>query len=178
MMGIMSFFRRFLRRQDGAAVAEVAILFPLITWPFFTTMEAGVMQMQRIMFERAIDIVARDIRLGNPNLTTFSDIKDAVCDEAFIIPACKRDLMLEMTPVEVSDFTAPTTNVTCVDRSEDVNVPDAESFKQGSINQMMMMRFCILYDPLLPGTGIGARMDHQPGGGIAMVSTTFFVNEP
>lgn len=177
-MNVMSFFRSFLRRQGRAAIAEVVILFPLITWPFFTTMEAGLMQMQRIMFERAIDVTAREIRLGKMGAPTFTDIKNAVCEEALIIPYCKRDLMLEMKPIDVSTFQAPTQETKCVDRSQNVNVPDVESFKRGSMNQMMMMRFCILYDPLLPGVGIGAGMDRQPGGGVAMVSSTFFVNEP
>ena len=185
MMTIMSIFRRFMRRENGAAAAEVAILFPLITWPFFVTMEAGFMQMRRIMFERAVDVVARDIRLGDKALVghvdgdpnaQFKAIRQRVCDEALVLPDCMADLMLEMTPVDVATFQPPAENAQCVNRSEQINEPT--KLTVGSMNQMMMMRFCVLYDPILPGAGIGARMQQVAGGGVAIVSTTFFVNEP
>ena len=175
-MSVMSFFRRFMRRQDGAAAAEVALLFPLITWPFFLCMEAGFMQMRRVMMERAIDVVARDIRLGKPGLDTADRIKAAVCDQALVLPTCMSDLMLEMTPVQVENFQPPSESATCVDRSKDAQ--PKTTFKPGTINEMMMMRFCILYDPILPGAGIGARMEQVNGGGVAIIASTFFVNEP
>ncbi|SPJ23981.1 TadE/TadG family type IV pilus assembly protein [Palleronia abyssalis] len=168
---------RFLRRDDGAATVEIVLLFPLIMWPFFMAMESGMMQMRRVMFERAVDVVARDIRLGDPTLQSFDAIRAAVCDETLVIPNCLSDLYLEMYPVPVANFAAPTESTKCRDRAEDVQ--PALTVRPGGRNELMMMRFCVLYDPILPGAGVGAQMDVNTGGrGVAMIAETFFVNEP
>lgn len=168
--------QRFLRRENGSAAAEVAILFPLLVWPFMMTMEAGFMQMRRVMFERAIDVVARELRMGSPDLDTPEKIKAAICDATLVMADCRADLMLEMRRVEVRNFTPPASGTRCVDREEEVN--PVLNFTPGQANEMMMMRFCVLHDPILPGTGIGAGLERQPGGGVAIVASTFFVNEP
>lgn len=175
-MTLLSRLRRFLRATDGTASVEVVILFPLMLWPFLTGMEAGIMQMRRVMFEHAVDVVARDVRMGKSGFGTAAEIRAAVCDRAGIIPDCANNLMLELAPVQVEGFTATESAVTC--RNRDQEVQPATTFNPGSQNELMFMRFCVLYDPIFPGVGIGARLDQVEGGGVAMVTETFFVNEP
>lgn len=175
-MKVLSRLRRFLCATDGTASVEIVVLFPLMLWPFLTGMEAGIMQMRRVMFEHAVDVVARDVRMGLPTVGTAADIRAAVCDRAIVIPDCDADLMLELSAVEVEGYTAQETAVTC--RNRDLEVQPATSFNPGSQNELMLMRFCVLYDPIFPGVGIGARLDRVEGGGVAMVTETFFVNEP
>lgn len=175
-MTLMSRLRRFLRATDGTASVEVVLLFPLMLWPFLTGMEAGIMQMRRVMFEYAVDVVARDVRMGISGFGTAAEIRAAVCDRAGIIPDCANNLMLELAPVQVEGFTATESAATC--RNRDQEVQPATTFNPGSQNELMFMRFCVLYDPIFPGVGIGARLDQVEGGGVAMVTKTFFVNEP
>ncbi len=169
-------FRQFLQDCRGSATVEMALMFPLILWPFLTGMEAGSMQLRRVMLERAIDEVGRDLRLGYAGLDTPDKLKAAVCREALVLPGCADNMMLEMTVVDPATFTPPATRPTCIDRSE--KVQPVLSYRRGGKNDMMMLRFCILYDPILPGTGIGAGMIRPGKGGVPIFATTFYVNEP
>ncbi|SFG15671.1 Flp pilus assembly protein TadG [Palleronia marisminoris] len=175
-MRLLSRLCTFLRAADGAASVEIVVLFPLMLWPFLTGMEAGVMQMRRVMFEYAVDVVARDVRMGISGYGTAAEIRAAVCETATVIPDCESDLMLDLSRVDLGSFTASEGAVTC--RNRDLEVQPATTFKPGTQNELMLMRFCVLYDPIFPGVGIGARMDQVSGGGVAMVTETFFVNEP
>ncbi|WOI57054.1 pilus assembly protein [Palleronia sp. LCG004] len=166
----------FLGREDGTGTVEFVILFPLILWPFLITMEASFIQMRQAMLDRATDIVVRDLRLGTPELRDPETLKAALCDRILIMPDCRTDLMLAMEPQVIGDFAPPDGRVRCVDRTEEI--APATNFQVGGTNEMMMLRFCVLHDPILPNIGLGKILPREPGGGFALVSATFFVVEP
>lgn len=171
----MNKLRRFLRREDGAATVELALFFPILIWPFMMAAETGFLQMRQAMLERAMDIVVRDLRMGREELSSTGAVKTAVCERIAIMPHCERDLLLEMLPVTVTGFQPPSDPPRCVDRSEEV--APVTTFTRGSGNDLMLMRFCILHDPIFPGIGLGKQLDND-GAGHAMIARTFFVNEP
>ncbi|MBJ3761816.1 pilus assembly protein [Maribius pontilimi] len=173
---MIGFLKKFLRREDGYATAEVALLFPAVLWPFMLAMETGLIQIRQVMLERAMDVVVRDLRLGNPDLDTGEKLKAALCAEVLIMGDCERDIMLEMGPVQVADFEGPTTRQACADRQKEVN--PVTNYTPGATNEMMLLRFCILHDPILPAVGLGKILPREAGGGFALTASTFFVNEP
>lgn len=175
MTRLLTSLRRFFRRETGTASIEVALMFPVVIVPFMMGMESGFMQLRRVMFERAVDLTVRDLRLGEPGLNTAADLKSAVCDSVVVFPKCDSDIMLEMTVVDVADFNAPSGRTSCVDRS--LAVQPTLTYNRGTQNEMVMLRFCILHDPILPGTGVGAMLIEENG--VAQIyTTTFYVNEP
>ncbi len=172
----MSRLADFLRREDGTATAEFVILFPLIMWPFLFAVEAGLIQMRQAMLDRATDIVVRELRLGAPDLNDPEALKAALCERLLIMSDCREDLMLEMGPVEIDTFDATRPPSRCVDRTEPIQ--PATDYRLGGTNEMMMLRFCVLHDPIMPSIGLGEMLPREPGGGFALTATTFFVNEP
>ena len=168
--------RSFWRREDGSATAEVVLLFTAMLYPVLLAMETGFIQMRQVMLERAMDVVVRDLRLGDPALEDAETLKQALCDEVLIMPECERDIMLEMGPVQVADFVGPSTRQACADRSQDVN--PVTDYTPGTTNELMMLRFCILHDPIMPTIGLGKVLPREAGGGFALTASTFFVNEP
>jgi len=69
-----------------------------------------------------------------------------------------------------------TNDVTCVDRSADVQ-PVLE-FDSGAANEMMLVRVCAVFDPFFPTTGLAAQMSLDSTGAYALVATSAYVNEP
>ncbi|SEO07971.1 TadE/TadG family type IV pilus assembly protein [Palleronia pelagia] len=173
---IWRLLRRFARREDGYGTAEVALLFPAVLWPFMLAMETGFVQMRQVMMERAMDVVVRDLRLGAAHIDSAEALKQALCAEVLIMGGCMDDLMLEMMPVQVPDYAPPGGRVACVDRSEEFN--PVTTYSPGANNEMMMLRFCLLHDPILPAVGLGKILPRESGGGFALTASTFFVNEP
>ncbi|RVT84544.1 hypothetical protein DXV76_12770 [Rhodobacteraceae bacterium CCMM004] len=167
----------FLRRDtQGTTSVEAALALPPLIFLFMTGAEMGIIQMQQVMMERGMDIVVRDLRLGDQDLRDPIKMKQAVCDEILLAPGCVDDLMLEMGPVDVPQFGYTEGSMACVDRTGQSN--PVISYLAGSDNEMMLMRFCLLYDPVLPSFGLGAVLPKEPGGGYALTASTFFVNEP
>lgn len=173
---MIRFLRSFWRREDGYATAEVVLLFPAILWPFMLAMESGLIQIRQAMVERGMDIVVRELRLGNPNLTDAESLKNALCDEILVVPKCHQDMKLEMGTVQVSKFAYEPGTFRCTDRRE--TPKPVTSFNQGKINEMMVLRFCVLHDPIFPAVGLGKLLPKEPGGGFPLIASTFFVNEP
>ena len=173
---MMRFLRSFWRREDGYATAEVVLLFPAILWPFMMAMESSFIQIRQAMVERAMDVVVRELRLGDPALTDPEALKVRLCEEVLVIPKCRRDIMLEMGAVQVGSFNFEPGRIDCVDRREELN--PVTQYQQGAVNEMMVLRFCILHDPILPAVGLGKLLPQQPGGGFPLIASTFFVNEP
>lgn len=168
--------RSFFRREEGFATAEVAILFPIILWPFMMAMEVSFMQIRQAMLERGMDIVVRDLRLGDPALEDPDALKEAVCSEILVMPDCLDDIHVEMEPVDIHTFNYEGDTLECVDRTQEVN--PVTTYEIGDINEMMLLQFCVLHDPILPGVGVGQALRQVEGGGVPLVASTVFVNEP
>ncbi len=48
----------------------------------------------------------------------------------------------------------------------------------GTSNEMMLIRACVMLDPIFPTTGMGFHLPMDGTGAYALVSSTAFVNEP
>jgi len=169
--------RRFRRAESGTSTVEFALSLPVMITLFLASFDLAVMNIRQLMIGRGLDLAVRDLRLGTwPNLDT-DTLKQAVCDETGgFIPDCVNELMIELVPVPQPGWSLPDPQATCVDR--DAAVQPAVTFNPGAQNEMMIVRACVLVDPIVPGSALALRLQDSPGDGVALVASSGFVNEP
>lgn len=164
------------RRENGNATIEFALLFPAFITLFLVVVETGLLLTRGVMLDRAVDMSMRDLRLGTLNPMTHDNLKDDICINSVIIPNCVDSLLLELRPISTTTWEPLSNDVTCVDRSEDIQ-PVLE-FDPGQSNEMMLVRVCAVFDPFFPTTGLAAQMQLDATGAYALVATSAYVNEP
>lgn len=187
-MSVRNPYRSFRKTEDGNATIEFVILFPAFIFLFLTGFEAGYYMVRNVMLERAVDVVVRDVRLGNSinpngngNVPGHAAIKKRICDEAQIIPDCMRSIKVAMRPVPNQPGAVPAAvggPIQCRDKSAPPGANQDAMYDVGLQNELMIIRVCALSKPLFPTTGIGVGMKVDTKGNYAIVAATAFVNEP
>ncbi len=172
---IFARLRATFGREDGSATVEFVILFPAFMAIFLMTVETGVLMTRGVMPDRALDISMRELRLGSLSPMTTDALKTSICENSVVIPNCENVLMLALAPISTETWAAPT-EVTCVDRSQDVQ--PVLDFTSGGQNQMMIVWACAVFDPFFPTSGLAAQMKLDDTGAYALVAMSAFVNEP
>lgn len=168
--------RRWLRREDGSATVEFAILFPAFIMIFLSSVELGMITLRHAMLERGMDMAVRNIRLGTGTAPQHDQIKAEICEFAGVIPGCKTTLRLEMVPVNLRNAVSVPTDIDCVDTSEEVQ--PVRTFVNGQENELMILRACVKFDPIFPTTGLGKQLRTDGAGQAALVVSSAFVQEP
>ncbi|MCU0906932.1 MAG: pilus assembly protein [Rhodobacteraceae bacterium] len=175
--------RRAARSERGNASVEFVFLFPLFVTLLISAIESGLMTMRYVWLDRALDITVRELRLGllpidDANAQANHDsVKNAICTRGeLLLPDCEDTLHLELIRVDTTTWNVPDPNTTCVDRASAVNPP--LTFQGRAQNEMMIIRACYIVDPLVPDIGLGARFQKDPTGGVALIVSSAFVNEP
>lgn len=167
---------RALRREDGTATVEFVIVFPLFIGILASSIEAGIFMARQVMLERALDLSVRELRLGVMEDPTHATLRDRICAQTTVIPECEGSLLLELRAVNTQTWSGLDDPVTCIDRADDVAPP--VTFNPGSDNEMMVVRACVIADPLFPFTGLGMALPKDSTGGYRISSVSAFVNEP
>lgn len=172
--------RGFLRREDGSATIEFAILVPGFLYLFLSTFELGMVLTRDVMLARGLDMTIREVRLGrfdtvNPG-AMHDELKEAICDYAAILPDCLNQLKLEMQPVDPRAWSMVDAEADCIDRT-DPNSRPATNFVPGVANQLMVLRACFLVDPFFPQLGLG-QYARDSQGYFSLMSMSAFVIEP
>ncbi|MCU0815509.1 MAG: pilus assembly protein [Cypionkella sp.] len=168
--------RAFLRKEEGTVTVEFALLFPVVFFMFIWATELGLIMTKQVMMEHAVDMSMRELRLGRMQNPSSDTLKDEICSRAAILTNCRDTLMIELQPVNTATWAMPATPVSCTDREQPLQ--PVVTFSPGAQNQIMLMRACVLVEPVFPGVGIGAGLEKDPQGGFAMVAASAFVNEP
>jgi len=137
------------------------------------------------MMERSVDIVVRDIRLGNHDGMSHTELKTLICEGGMLVNSvttCVNSMKIWMQPIDTATFDMIAPARDCVDRSEPIDAqedPTADEFAYGSDNEIMLMRICLKEEPMFPTSALGATMiQDESDGNYAIVVTTVFVNEP
>lgn len=169
----------FRRDQRGNATIEFVILFPLLFYILISMGEAGAMMARSVMLERGLDIAVREIRLGIlPNGTDeeiHDHIKAQICDAAFLIGDCERNLLVEIVPLADPNG-VPVGPANCIDRMSEVD--PVLNVTPGTASEIMFVRACIVLDPIFPASGLGALLPVDESGGYSIVTQSAFMNEP
>lgn len=164
------------RRDNGNATIEFALLFPAFITLFMMVVETGVMMTRGVMLDRAVDMSMRDLRLGLLTPMTHDSLKTDICENSVIIPNCEEAILLELRPISTTTWEPLTDDVTCVDRSKEIQ--PVLDFEPGVTNEMMLVRVCALFDPFFPTSGLAAQIKIDETNAYALVAVSAYVNEP
>ncbi len=167
--------RRFARDESAAATVEFVLLIPVVIWVVFSVLESGWLLTQQTMLIRGLNMAVRDLRVGIPPNPTVDTVKNSVCGYSAILRNCET-----LLTVEVAELSNPisSANAACYDRG--TNIAPVVTFIAGSrvVPEIMVMRVCMVVDPLIPGAGLGALLPKDESGGYHLVAYSAFVNEP
>jgi len=169
-------FRRFRKTQDGSATVEFVILVPLVLTMLFTAIDFGVVMLRQVFLDRAVDMAAREVRLGQLQ-GGFNGFRDRICARSFLLPNCQRTIAIEMRPVNTATWAGLNQPARCVNRQQ--NITPALAFVPGAgAQELMLIRVCVAADPFIALTPFVLGMDEMATGGFALVARTAWVNEP
>lgn len=169
--------KSFGKREDGSSTVELVMLLPLYMTMFLMSYEGGRISLNHVMLERGLDLTVRDVRIGQIQDPTHSELKESICSYAAIIPDCINQLQLEMVRMDVRAWDSSLDGaVQCVDRALDVQ--PAVRFTNGENNELMVLQVCSLFDPRVPTSGIGKAIPKESGTAYALVASAAFVMEP
>ncbi len=168
--------RRFGRDQSGVVSFEFVLMAPLYLVVFLSAVEAGILLTRGVIMERALDLSVRNLRLGIGGPITHDQLKAQICANTALIRDCMNVVRLELRPVSTVTFQPLNNTATCVERDEEIQ-PLVE-FRTGVENELMLVRICTVVDPVFPTTGLGLRLPKDASGGVRLIATSAFVNEP
>lgn len=181
----MTRLRRFLIDETGTATIEFCFIIPIVMMVFMASVESSMYMARHAMLERSVDIVVRNIRLGNFDSLTHAELKAEICNGGMMgrsAQTCIDSMLIWMQPINTADFAMIAPPRGCVDRSEPIDPlfePTGTEFAYGSDNEIMLMRICLKEDPMFPTSVVGAAMiENETDGSYALLTTTVFVNEP
>jgi len=166
----------FRREEDGNMTVDFMLALPTAFLFAAATFEIGMIGLRDVMLERAVDVTVRDVRTGQIPAPTHSALVARICSEAMVIQDCTSNLKLQMVRNDIRDFTPLGNQPDCIDRAEDGE--PLVNFVNGGNNELMVLRACSLFDPVLPTATIGAAIPKQSEGAYALVATSSFVLEP
>lgn len=179
MKRFVTCLRRGLRRilpEEGAASVEFVIVFPFFLGVFLSGYEVATMNMRAVMLERSMDIVVRNIRLSSGATLDYDQVKTDICARTFLIPNCNTALRIELTAINTNTWSGLTHSPVCTDRT--ATIQPIVQFENGQQNELMLMRACVVVDPVFPGIGVGRTIPKDASGGYQIIATSAFVNEP
>lgn len=183
LLALVSRGLRKLRRDESGSIAamEFVILLPVFITLFVSAFELAIWMNRQVLLDRALDLTVRDLRLGTwPNLSGEEGpniLKESICSRlGNFVGDCENEILLELYPMPRPDWPLPDPRARCVDRG-DTEEPIV-NFTDGPENEMMLVRACVMVDPFFPGTGLALELQDNIGDGMAIVSTSAYVNEP
>lgn len=176
---LASFMRRFRRNEDGSPSVEFVLLFmPFMLLPV-SGVELGLLMTRHVMLERGIDMAVREVRLNTNVTVTEFRLKQMICNVAGVLPDCMNSVRLELQPMDLRASNAASNiprDASCTNLSNPFEVP--RNFEAGRDNEMMIVRACGKFAPMLPEFGLGYFLSRMDGGYYRLVSTSAFVMEP
>lgn len=163
--------------ESGSATVEFVIAVPVILSVVFSGFESGMLLSRKVLLDRALNMTVRELRLSQIENPTPDLVREHICARNTWVKDCLNVLRLELAPIATTGTWAlPTAAPECINRAAEINPPDA--FTLGAENELMLVRVCVVVDPLFPRLGLGLYLPKDPSGGVRLISTSAFVNEP
>lgn len=171
-----AFRARFWRREDGTATIEFALLVPIFLSVLVSGIEVGVLTARQTMMERGMEQTMRALRLGRIQPVTLGALRERVCRDSAIIRNCEANLLVELRRLDPQAVALPSGNAPCVNRDEETQ--PAVNLTPGVEHDLMLVRICLIVDPIFPTSGLGLGLPRDASGGFRMVTSSVYVNEP
>ena len=166
-------------REAGTATIEFALVIPVALLIFMASMESGLYMVRQTMMERGLDMSLRDFRLGRMASMNYDQIRDSICDRIPLINNCRSELKVWMQPLDTETWNFDLDDVYCGDRNDPLRQPLTGQTDTGTSHQLMLIRVCMLQNPIFPSTGFSLRLRADSATGDYELSTsTVVVNEP
>lgn len=170
--------RRFLKDQSGSSVVEFTMLFPLFIVMIFGTFEAGWLMTKYMRVERGLDVAMREVRLGSTTENGYDDIRDRICEYVGGLTNCTESIILSAEVIEI-DEPVDQTPANCVDRSNPAGaVNPSDGFIVNGASELVLMKLCVVVDPLIPNFGLALLLPLDDTGGFQIRAASAFLNEP
>ncbi len=172
-------FSRLRHDESGSPTVEFVLAVPLYIALLLMSVELGMITMRHALLERGLDIAVRTVRLSTNNVPQYAQIKTLVCANAVFLDNCNTTLRLEMKRTDIRNYT-PLGPVLCEDAASPTTQGQiAGSFDTSGLpNQLMQIRACYRFNPLIPSGLLGQALSKDANGQAAIVSTSAFVQEP
>lgn len=167
---------RFWRREDGTATIEFALLVPVFLAVLVAGVEVGVLSARQTMMERGMEQTMRALRLGRLQPVNLATLRESVCRGTAIIRDCQASLLIELRRLEPQNITLPAGNAPCINREEETQ--PAVTLTPGVEHDLILVRVCLIVDPVFPTSGLGIGLPRDASGGFRMVTSSVYVNEP
>jgi len=177
MQSLGTHIRQFARREDATATMEFVITFPIIMILFIAVFETSMIMTRQVMLERTLDQAVRILRLATDLTVDADDIRTAICDNTSILPDCETLLTIDLREVERATYAVPTNENLCIERADATATP-LNTFNPGTDNELLLVRACLIVDRILPFSGFGLNLTRDDSGGLHMMASSVFVNEP
>lgn len=180
MKQLLNKLLRFAGAERGNVTVEFALVFPVFILILTSSIEMGVITIRQTLLERGLDIAMREVRIGTGAQYSHDEIRDLICDGAVIFNDCQANLRLEMIPSDPRAYTQVPALVDCVAQSAgtlDIINP-VRQFDMGSSNELVIVRACMLYDPVFPTSELALQRTTDLNGRSALVAVSAFTQEP
>ncbi|MEM6666880.1 MAG: hypothetical protein AAF638_10800 [Pseudomonadota bacterium] len=180
-----SVLQRFIKDDGGMASLEFAVALPFVVIIMCMAAEIGILTGRTVLLKRGVDIAIRDVRLGAYNTVGDAAFRRTICANAFLIDTCERDLTIDMTPIQAAALDGSLRQTVVCRNREDEDATPVTDFDPGLEGSIMLVRVCLVVDPVFPGTALGAGLnwqrgagtDVEPTGGYWITAITAFMNE-
>lgn len=148
-------WRRLMGRDDGNASVEFVIIFPFFILAFLSIFELAMIMTRYMMFDRAMDVAVREIRLSENRNFSSDQVKTLICAQTVILRNhCQGDLKLEMMRLDDDEaWTFGFNDADC--RDQPANVAPIREFTTGQANDILFIRGCMGMEPLFPTLAFG-----------------------
>lgn len=168
--------RRVVATEDGTATIDFVLCIPVIMTIFIASIESGMLMTRYLMLERSVDIVMRNLRLGEYPDPTSAFLKTEICRRSTILVDCEDSITIALEPISQTTWNFPTRTAGCVDREE--NISPSVTYDPGAQHEIMLVRVCVMQDAMFPTTAMGLNMPTDNQGGYGLTAISAYVNEP
>lgn len=171
--------KRYWKDESATATLELVIMFPLMMILFIAAFESAMILTRQIMLERTLDMTVRVLRLAQGVITDADEVRDTMCANTSLLPNCEELLTIDLQLIDDTTYDMPSNDQICAGRGNDIVIaPDNNEFSIGEGNDFLMIRTCLIVDRILPFSGFGLNLTRDDSGGMHMMATTIFLNEP
>jgi len=168
---------RFVKEDVGAMhTVEFAVMFPLLCAALLFGVELTTHSNRQFQLDRGLEVTTRAIRLHTGSALSHAQVKQSICDNAGGLNDCVENLKLEMIPMNPRAFTSLPSTPDCT--SAPAPATPVRGWSVGQQHELMLMRACYQYDPVMPFIGLGRELADDSNGKGTMVSISAFVQEP
>lgn len=180
MIQLLRKIRQFRRNERGNVTIEFALVFPVFMMILASSIEMGMITVRQTLLERGLDVAMREVRIGTGSQYSHDQVRNMICDGAVIFKDCHTNLRLEMIPNDPRNYTPLPNIVDCAEHAAGTNdvLNPVRSFTMGHSNELVIVRACMLYDPVFPTSQLALERTKDNNGRSALVAVSAFTQEP